>query len=669
MFAALKKYFGFDRFLDNQQEIVEKIIQGDDLCVVMPTGAGKSLCYQLPALMKKGYTIIVSPLISLMKDQVDQLRAKGIPTGCINSSIPLAEQQQCMSDVVMGNIKLLYVAPERFGAFSFRNLLEHCPPEMLVVDEAHCISQWGHDFRPSYLKIGEFSEQFKIRQICAFTATATPQVRKDIKTQLHRKNMQLVVAGFKRPNLAFSVQQCSRQENKFAAIHKLLKNPAPTIIYSATRKNVEEIAAEFDCIAYHAGMSDEERKNAQDKFMNDPCPILAATNAFGMGIDRKDVRRIIHYNMPGSLEAYYQEAGRAGRDGENSECILLFSYADKFVHEFMIEMNNPPQDAVAELWNLLLQLSAKNKTLSLEISAADLASMLTKCKNDSMVSSSLAILEKNNFIERGYRTRNSGNIYFGGNLKLLAGQHCLEKTQRSRFISRMLKYYGDALANPISCTYAEMAGIAGLNVEQVKRVIRALNGDVLSWEAPFAGRSIDIITPDRQVSEIDFKMLQEKYDFELSRLNEVIRYTNTTKCRQTFITDYFGEDTGDWNCSSCDICSRDSFKTTKTPLSNAEKTTVHIILKAVDRFNGKLGAGKISAILGGSMRADIVEWNYDRSPAFGKLSFLKQNKIMQFIRQMESAGLIARTNSEYPCIELTAEGYACLKDISRIPPL
>lgn len=669
MLSALKKYFGFDRFLDNQQEIVNSIMRGDDLCVVMPTGAGKSLCYQLPALMKNNYSIIVSPLISLMKDQVDQLRAKGIPCGCINSSVPLSEQQQCISDIIMGKIKLLYVAPERFGAFSFRNLLEHCPPEMLVVDEAHCISQWGHDFRPSYLKIGEFAEQFKIRQICAFTATATPQVRKDIKTQLHRENMQLTVAGFKRPNLAFAVQQCSRQESKFEAIRKLLKNPVPTIIYSATRKNVEDIANEFDCIAYHAGMSDDERKKAQERFMNEKCPVLAATNAFGMGIDRKDVRRVIHYNIPASLEAYYQEAGRAGRDGENSECILLFSYADKFVHEFMIEMNNPPQKAVAELWDLLLQLAEERKTLSLEISATDLASMLTECKNDSMVSSSLAVLEKNNFIERGYRTQNSGTIVFGGNLKLLAGQHCHEKTQRSRFISRMLKYYGDALAKPVSCTYAEMAGIVNLTLDQTKRVIRALNGDVLSWDAPFAGRSIEIIAPERKVSEIDFKLLKEKYDFEISRLNEVIRYTNTTKCRQTFITDYFGEDTGKWQCGTCDICSKDSFKASKKVLNSAEKTTVHIILKAIDRFNGKLGAGKISAILGGSMRADIVEWNYDRSPAFGKLSFLKQNKIMQFMRQMESAGLIARTDSEYPCLELTSEGYACLKEPSRIPPM
>lgn len=669
MYTALKKHFGFDRFLDNQQEVVSRILEGDDLCVVMPTGAGKSLCYQLPALMKKGYTIIVSPLISLMKDQIDQLRQKGIAAGCINSSIPLDEQQQCMSDVIMGNIKLLYVAPERFGTFSFRSLLENCPPEMLVVDEAHCISQWGHDFRPSYLKIGEFAEQFHIKQICAFTATATPQVRRDIRKQLRRENMQIIAAGFKRPNLAFSVIPCSKQDTKFAAIRKLLENPAPTIIYCATRKNVEDIAAEFECIAYHAGMSDEGRKNAQERFMNEPCPVLAATNAFGMGIDRKDVRRVIHYNIPGSLEAYYQEAGRAGRDGENSECVLLFSYSDKFVHEFMIEMNNPPQSAVSELWEKLLRLAAKRKTLSLEISASDLADLLTECKNDAMVSAALAILEKNGFIERGYRTQNSGNITFIGNLHQLEGQHCLEKTQRSRFISRMIKYYGGALSCKLSCTYSEMAAIAGLSVDQTKRVIRALNGDVLEWDAPFAGRSIEIIAPQRVIGEIDFTALKEKYDFELARLQQVIKYTNVYGCRQGFIVDYFGEEVNDWKCGSCDNCSIGSRKYVKKSFSPAEKTAYALILKAVDHYSGRLGAGKISAILAGSMRADIAEANYDRSPLFGRLAHLKQNQIMAYLRQLEAVSCVCRINSAYPCLELTAKGYECLKDPDKLPPM
>ena len=671
MFSALKKYFGFERFLDNQREVVERIIQGEDLCVVMPTGAGKSLCYQLPALMKKGYTVVVSPLISLMKDQIDQLYQKGIAAGCINSSIPLDEQQQCISDVITGKIKLLYVAPERFGTFSFRSLMTNCPPEMLIIDEAHCISQWGHDFRPSYLKIGEFAEEFNIKQICAFTATATPQVRRDIRKQLHRENMQIIAAGFKRPNLAFSVIPCSKQENKFAAIRKLLANPAPTIIYGATRKNVEDIADEFDCIAYHAGMSDNERKEAQEKFMTEHCPVLAATNAFGMGIDRKDVRRVIHYNIPSSLEAYYQEAGRAGRDGENSECVLLFSYADKFVHEFMIEMNNPPQSAVAELWNLLLKLADERQTLSLEISASDLANLLSECKNDAMVSAALAILEKNNFIERGYRTQNSGNITFIGNLHKLEGEHCLEKTQRSRFISRMIKYYGNALSCKLSCTYAEMAGIAGLNVEQTKRVIRALNGDVLEWDAPFAGRSIEIIAPHKLVNDIDFKALKEKYDFEMSRLQQVIKYSNAYGCRQSFIVDYFGEDTGDWKCGSCDGCSasNNNVKYFKRDHSSAEKAVYALILKAVDHYSGRLGAGKISAILAGSMRADIVESHLDNSPLFGRLSHLKQSQITAHLRQLESVSCVCRTNSDYPCLELTAKGYECLKNPDKLPPM
>lgn len=671
MFSALKKYFGFDRFLDNQQEVVERIIQGEDLCVVMPTGAGKSLCYQLPALMKKNYTVVVSPLISLMKDQIDQLHQKGIAAGCINSSIPLEEQQQCISDVITGKIKLLYVAPERFGTFSFRSLMENCPPDMLIVDEAHCISQWGHDFRPSYLKIGEFAEQFNIKQICAFTATATPQVRRDIRKQLYRENMQIIAAGFKRPNLAFSVVPCSGQENKFTAIRKLLKNPVPTIIYGATRKNVEDIADEFNCIAYHAGMSDNERKKAQERFMNEPCPVLAATNAFGMGIDRKDVRRVIHYNIPSSLEAYYQEAGRAGRDGENSECILLFSYADKFVHEFLIEMNNPPQNAVAELWNLLLLLSEKRKSRSLEISAADLADLLSECKNDTMVSSAIAVLEKNNFIERGYRTQNSGNITFIGNLNKLAGEHCLEKTQRSRFISRMIKYYGNALNGKLSCTYAEMAGIAGLTVDSTKRVIRALNGDILEWDAPFAGRSIEIIAPQKLISEIDFKALKEKYDFEMSRLQQIIKYSNTYECRQAFIVDYFGEAVQDWKCGSCDSCSasNNSMKYLKREHSPAEKTAYTMILKAVNYYSGRLGAGKISAILAGSMRADIAEAHLDRSALFGKLAHMKQNQIMACLRQLEAVSCVCRINSDYPCLELTAKGYECLRNPDKLPPM
>ncbi|HYE82783.1 MAG TPA: DNA helicase RecQ [Clostridia bacterium] len=349
----MQEYFGYSSFKPGQKSIIEKMLGGYDVLGIMPTGAGKSLCFQIPALALEGTTIVISPLISLMKDQVDTLNEMGIKAAFINSSLGLQEYRSVMENAQRGVYKLLYIAPERLDTESFWELLSRMDISLVAVDEAHCISEWGHDFRPSYSRIAEMIERLPRRPVvAAFTATATPQVKEDIVKLLKLKKPYVLVTGFDRENLYFEVD---KPVDKFDFLLKYVrKNTGNSgIVYCSTRKTVESVCDRLNkqglaAIRYHAGLTDTARTANQEAFIYDRAKVIVATNAFGMGIDKSDIRYVIHYNMPKTMENYYQEAGRAGRDGEMAECILLFSAADIITNKLLIENSGDNADKASD---------------------------------------------------------------------------------------------------------------------------------------------------------------------------------------------------------------------------------------------------------------------------------------------------------------------------------
>src|SRR5687768_12378369 len=462
--TTLRQHFGFDDFREGQREVVGSILEGKDAVVVMPTGSGKSLCYQLPAMILDGVTLVVSPLIALMKDQVDALQARGLPATFINSSLSEPEQRSRIDSLRRRAHKLVYIAPERFRSPRFASAVQSIPVSLVAVDEAHCISMWGHDFRPDYLRLKHVIRSLGRVQTVALTATATPYVRSDIIQQLGLSQPQTFVSGFDRPNLSIEVVHTEKEKEKISRIrHLAQKSGGSGIVYASTRKAVEQVGRELKNAGltlsmYHAGMSDGVRIKSQDDFMNGRTQIIVATNAFGMGIDKPDIRFVAHYQIPGSIEAYYQEIGRAGRYGLPSTCMLLFNYADKNTHDFFIEGSYPDISTVKNVYGALLKTGLKK----IELTTAQIGKLAGE-KNEMSVQSALYLLERAGHISReaavarGARTPRAIVILDNATLRVdgrqIIGRADLEKRKLRELINlcytdycyraHILNYFGD----------------------------------------------------------------------------------------------------------------------------------------------------------------------------------------------------------------------------------
>ena len=715
---TLDKHFGFTDFREGQSDVIKAVLDGHNCLVVMPTGGGKSLCFQLPALMRDGITLVISPLIALMKDQVDSLRERGIKATFINSSLSFDEQKNRLQAVRRGEYQLLYVAPERFRSDWFREILQDARVSLFAVDEAHCVSQWGHDFRPDYLRLRDACISIGRPQIIALTATATPFVRADIIRELGLREPKHFVAGFNRPNLRLRVAQTNTEDDKITELTNLLsRNPGSGIVFSATRKSVESVATMlskrgFKAEAYHAGMEEHTRSRIQEEFMSGQIRVIVATNAFGMGVDKADIRFVAHYQIPDSIESYYQEIGRAGRDGKPAECLLLFNYADKNTQDYFIDGSYPQPDLIEDVYWALVGTGRKE----IELSVQEISSV-SGIRNQMAIRSALIILERAGHIQRGNIAENLATLTPRCNLQ----DYLSRQTKESQPLI-VLKAIDEAHVltegKPIQISIPQLSAESKLSRGQLIASIAKLQEQgLIYYEPPFRGRGVRLLDekPPKTL-RLNKQELARRAANEQLKLRKIIDFAYDTGCLRNFILNYFQDPHERQACGQCSNCNPRLFKneiilnkktatggtlairnkpvaskvekfivenaptaqalrqelrdrskdrnlvaqilpTGKTiPITEDQHRTARIVLSCVARMNGRFGKGMVANVLKGSRAKQLLTARLDKLSTYGLLNEMTVEKITKWIEVLQKGRMIASTGGEYPTIILTDEG-------------